>query len=38
MGTTADDLDIKEHYYYSHPQINPTRIVPIGPVPHIESL
>jgi len=26
------DLDhIKRHYYWSHPQINPTRIVPIGP-------
>jgi putative glutathione S-transferase len=26
------DLDhIKRHYYWSHPQINPTRIVPLGP-------
>ena len=30
---------IKQHYYRSHPTINPTRIVPIGPeldylVPH----
>ena len=26
------DLDhIKRHYYGSHPQINPTRIVPLGP-------
>jgi len=22
---------IKQHYYYSHPSINPTRIVPLGP-------
>ncbi len=22
---------IKEHYYRSHPQINPTRIIPVGP-------
>lgn len=28
----AVDLDhIKRHYYWSHPQINPTRIVPLGP-------
>ena len=26
------DLDhIKRHYYWSHSQINPTRIVPLGP-------
>jgi putative glutathione S-transferase len=24
---------IKTHYYWSHDKINPTRIVPIGPVP-----
>jgi putative glutathione S-transferase len=23
--------EIKRHYYGTHPQINPTRIVPIGP-------
>ena len=23
---------IKQHYYYSHQQINPTRIVPLGPI------
>jgi hypothetical protein len=23
---------IKQHYYYSHHQINPTRIVPLGPL------
>ncbi|KAJ7122924.1 glutathione S-transferase [Mycena epipterygia] len=29
---------IKTHYYWSHPQINGTRIVPAGPIPHIEPL
>ncbi|GAA5887439.1 hypothetical protein JCM5296_007141 [Sporobolomyces johnsonii] len=29
---------IKMHYYTSHPQINPTRIIPAGPLPHIEKL
>ncbi|KAJ7163820.1 glutathione S-transferase [Mycena crocata] len=29
---------IKTHYYWSHPQINATRIVPAGPIPHIEPL
>ena len=29
---------IKTHYYWSHPQINPTRIVPNGPIPVIEEL
>ncbi|KAF7972886.1 hypothetical protein HWV62_16680 [Athelia sp. TMB] len=29
---------IKTHYYWSHPQINPTRIVPSGPIPVIEDL
>jgi putative glutathione S-transferase len=30
----ADSVDmehIKQHYYYSHESINPTRIVPLGP-------
>lgn len=30
--------DIKEHYYYSHAQINPNRIVPFGPNVNIEPL
>lgn len=30
--------DIKEHYYYSHTQINPHRIVPYGPNVDIEPL
>lgn len=29
---------IKTHYYWSHPSINPTRIVPVGPIPDIKSL
>ncbi|KAJ7229141.1 glutathione S-transferase [Mycena pura] len=29
---------IKTHYYWSHPHINPTRIVPVGPIPNIEPL
>jgi putative glutathione S-transferase len=32
------DLDIKEHYFYSHPQNNPKRIVPLGPKLDIEPL
>ncbi|KAI0034667.1 glutathione S-transferase [Vararia minispora EC-137] len=36
---SSTDFDhIKTHYYWSHPSINPTRIVPLGPVPHIEPL
>ncbi|KAF8069105.1 glutathione S-transferase [Lyophyllum atratum] len=29
---------IKTHYYWSHPSINPTRVVPVGPIPNIEPL
>lgn len=29
---------IKTHYYWSHVSINPTRIVPVGPIPNIRSL
>ncbi|PPQ96856.1 hypothetical protein CVT26_006025 [Gymnopilus dilepis] len=29
---------IKTHYYWSHPSINPTRIVPVGPIPNILPL
>jgi len=36
-STTQFD-HIKIHYYTSHPQINPTRIVPYGPIPAIEPL
>lgn len=29
---------IKKHYFQSHPNVNPTRVVPVGPVPNIEPL
>jgi putative glutathione S-transferase len=29
---TVDFEHIKQHYYYSHHRINPTRIVPLGPL------
>lgn len=36
---SSTDFDhIKTHYYWSHPLINPTRIVPVGPDPNIEPL
>lgn len=36
---SSTDFDhIKSGYYYSGINVNPTRIVPVGPVPHIESL
>jgi putative glutathione S-transferase len=31
VAATVDERHIKEHYHRSHPTINPTRIVPIGP-------
>jgi glutathionyl-hydroquinone reductase len=31
FGKTVDFAHIKTHYYWSHPTINPTRIVPKGP-------
>lgn len=34
----ADTTDIREHYFYSHTQINPRRIVPKGPKLDIEPL
>ncbi|KJA25452.1 hypothetical protein HYPSUDRAFT_37440 [Hypholoma sublateritium FD-334 SS-4] len=35
----STDFDhIKVHYYWSHQTINPTRIVPVGPVPNILPL
>jgi len=36
IGETVDFDHIKRHYYYSHPTINPTRIVPLGPVLDLE--
>ncbi|HEU5423312.1 MAG TPA: glutathione S-transferase family protein [Nitrolancea sp.] len=32
FGDTVDFDHIKRHYYTTHPQINPTRIVPKGPI------
>ncbi|KAF9779642.1 glutathione S-transferase [Thelephora terrestris] len=29
---------IKTHYFWSHPFINPQKIVPVGPLPHIQPL
>ena len=31
IGETVNFDHIKRHYYYTHDDINPTRIVPIGP-------
>jgi len=36
--STTEFNHIKTHYYWSHTTINPTRIVPKGPVPVIEPL
>lgn len=30
--TTTDFTHIKTHYYTTHPQLNPSRIVPLGPI------
>lgn len=32
FGDTVDFDHIKRHYYITHPQLNPTRIVPKGPI------
>ncbi len=34
---TVDIDHIKQHYYYSHESINPTRIVPLGPLMIIDA-
>lgn len=31
FGDTTDFQEIKEHYYATHTDINPTRVVPLGP-------
>ncbi|MCF6323278.1 MAG: glutathione S-transferase family protein [Gammaproteobacteria bacterium] len=31
IAKTVNMIHIKQHYYYSHDVINPTRIVPVGP-------
>ncbi|KAG8940084.1 S-glutathionyl-(chloro)hydroquinone reductase [Tulasnella sp. 424] len=35
---TINQEHIKHHYYWSHKQVNPTGIVPVGPIPFIEPL
>ncbi|HEU4534468.1 MAG TPA: glutathione S-transferase family protein, partial [Polyangiaceae bacterium] len=32
VAPTVHERHIKEHYYRSHPTVNPTRIVPAGPI------
>ena len=34
---TVNFTHIKRHYYMSHPQINPTRIVPLGPEMNLDA-
>ncbi len=37
IGETVNFDHIKRHYYYTHDDINPTRIVPIGPLQDLTS-
>jgi glutathionyl-hydroquinone reductase len=37
VAPTVNFDHIKRHYYYTHDDINPTRIVPIGPLQDLES-
>jgi putative glutathione S-transferase len=37
VAATVDFDHIKRHYYYTHDDINPTRIVPIGPLQDLGS-
>ncbi len=37
VAQTVDFDHIKRHYYITHDDINPTRIVPIGPLQHLET-
>ena len=37
ISETVDFDHIKRHYYMTHPQINPTGIVPMGPLMDLES-
>jgi glutathionyl-hydroquinone reductase len=37
IAETVNFDHIKRHYYYSHDMINPTRIVPVGPIMDLES-
>jgi putative glutathione S-transferase len=37
VAETVNFDHIKRHYYYTHDDINPTRIVPIGPILELDS-
>lgn len=37
LRDTVNLVHIKQHYYYSHQQVNPTRIVPLGPELDLDS-
>lgn len=37
ISQTVDFDQIKRHYYMTHPQINPTGIVPMGPLMDLEA-
>ncbi len=37
IAQTVDFDHIKRHYYYTHDDINPTRIVPIGPLQYLQT-
>ena len=37
VAQTVNFDHIKRHYYYTHDDINPTRIVPIGPLQDLEA-
>jgi putative glutathione S-transferase len=37
VAATVNFDHIKRHYYMTHPEINPTRIVPIGPILELNS-
>jgi len=37
VAKTVNFDHIKRHYYYTHDDINPTRIVPIGPAQDLDS-
>lgn len=37
IAATVDFEHIKRHYYATHDDINPTRIVPVGPIQHLDA-
>ena len=37
VAQTVNFDHIKRHYYYTHDDINPTRIVPIGPIMDLDA-